>query len=190
MMKTMTKLLAGAAGLAAAVAVATPAAAQYPYGYNPYGNTGQNVVGQIINSVIGYGRYPYGNYGYGQPGYNATQIAVDQCARATEARLNGYRINDRYDRWDPNSYNPYGGWAMSGRARVLGIDDVRIRGGGRIRVKGVATSGQSYRNPYGYGSYAYNRQYGSPDLRFSCNADRSGRVYDVDISRMAYYGRR
>ena len=187
-MKTMTKLLAGAAGLTAAVAIASPAAAQYPYGYPGY-NSGQNVVGQIINSVIGYGRYPYGNYGYGRPGYNAAQRAVDQCARATEARLNGYRINDAYDRWDPYNYNPYSGWARNGRARVLGIENVRIRNNGRIRVKGVATSGNVYRNPYGYGGYQYNRQYGTPDLRFLCNADRNGRVYDVDINRMSYYGR-
>ena len=187
-----------AAGLAAAT-FAVPAAAQYPYP-NPYpqpypqqypygyNNNGANVIGSIINSVLGYGRYPYGNYGYGQPGYQSQQIAVDQCARAVEARLNNYAFNDGYNRWNPYN-NPYSGWARQGQARVLGIDDVRIRKSDRIRVRGVATSGNVYAQQYGYGNYQYNRSYGTPDLRFTCNADRRGRVYDVDIDRMSYYGR-
>jgi hypothetical protein len=81
------------------------------------------------------------------------------------------------------------GWARPGAARVLGIDDVRVRRSDRIRVRGVATSGNVYSQPYGWGGYQYNRSYGTPDLRFTCNADRFGRVYDVDIDRMSYYGR-
>jgi hypothetical protein len=193
-------LLTAAAGLAAAT-FATSASAQYPYpnpypspypspypNQYPYGNTGQNVIGSIINSVLGYGQYPYGNYGYGQPGYQSQQVAVSQCARAVEARLNNYAMNDGYNRWNPYN-NPYSGWARQGQARVLGIDDVRIRKSDRIRVRGVATSGNVYAQGYGYGGYQYNRQYGTPDLRFTCNADRRGRVYDVDIDRMSYYGR-
>ena len=195
-MKRLALLTAAAvAGLAAA----SPAAAQYPYP-NPYpqpypqqypygSNQGGNVLGQIINSVIGYGQYPYGNYGYGQPGYQSQQVAVSQCARAVEARLNGYAMNDNYNQWNP-SRNPYSGWARQGSARVLGVDDVRIRKGNRIRVRGVATSGNVYAQQYGYGGYQYNRSYGTPDLRFTCNADLRGRVYDVDISRMNYYNNR
>src|SRR5688572_1680500 len=98
-----------AAGLAAAT-IASPAAAQYPYG----------------------------NYGYGQPGYQSQQVAVDQCARAVEARLNNYAMNDNYNRWNPYN-NPYRGWARQGQARVLGIEEVRLRKSDRIRVRGVAT---------------------------------------------------
>jgi len=184
-MKMIYKLMAGAAGMAA-LAAATPAAAQnYPYGYP---NTGQNVIGQIIGNVLGYGQYPYGNYGYGQQNYQQSQIAVDQCARSVEARLNNYAMNNQYNQWNPYN-NQYNGWAVSGRARVLGIDNVQVRKNGRLRVTGVATSGNNYSNQYGYGGYQYNRQYGTPDLRFSCKADYRGRVYDVDINRMSYYGR-
>lgn len=182
-MGTKNKILLGAASLAATVALASPAAAQYPYPHQG------GVVGQIIGNVLGYGQYPYGNYGYGQQVYMASQIAVDQCARATEARLNNRALYNQYNRWDPYR-NPYSNWAIQGQARVLGIDNVRIRNSGRIRVTGVATSGRRYASGYGYGSYRYNAQFGTPDLRFICNADRSGRVYDVDIHRTSRYGRR
>ena len=174
-MKTVTKLMAGAAGLGA-FAAATPAAAQYY-------QSPQNVIGSIIQGVLGYGQYPYGNYGYGQQNYSAYQVAVQQCAAATEARLNNYAMNNQYNRWNPYN-NPYGNYAIRGQGRVLGIDSVQQRKYNRIRVRGVATSGRAYNNGgWGYGGYAYNRQYGVPDLRFKCNADAYGRVYDVDIER-------
>lgn len=181
-MTKTTKFLIGAAGVAASMALASPAAAQY--GYPQQGG----VVGQIINNVLGYGQYPYGNYGYNQPNYRSSQIAVDQCARATEARLNNMSLNNQYNRWSPNQ-NPYSNWAVRGQGRVVGIDGVQVRSNGRLRVTGVASSGRRYATGYGYGNYRYNSQYGTPDLRFSCQADRSGRVYDVNISRMSYYGR-
>ena len=87
-MSVKTKILAGAAGFAALVGFAAPAAAQYYPGYG-YGNS-NNVVGNIIGQVLGYGRYPYGNYGYNQ-GYGNQSMAIDQCARAVEARVGGYR---------------------------------------------------------------------------------------------------
>ena len=55
-MKALTKILTGAAGLAAVVGVASPASAQYypqpgyGYGYN------NNTVGQVIGQILGYGR--------------------------------------------------------------------------------------------------------------------------------------
>ena len=187
-MKHGRNLLAGAAGLLATIALASPAAAQYGY---PYPNTGQGVIGQIIGNVLGYGQYPYGNYGYGQQGFGNTQVAINQCARATEARINGYNRNN-YD-YDYGYENPYvtGGYsadlyAIGGQGRVLGIDRVEQRSRGRLRVTGVATSGRNYDNPWGYGQYAYNRTYGVPDLRFSCRVDIAGRVQDVDISRLSY----
>ena len=198
-MKRLALLTTAAFAGIAAVTIAAPAAAQYPYP-NPYpqqypqqypygynNNSPGNVIGQIIQGVIGYGQYPYGNYGYGQPGYQSQQVAVSQCARAVEARLNNYAFNDGYNNW--NQYdNPYNGWARQGQARVLGIDEVKIRKSSRIRVRGVATSGNVYAQQYSYGGYQHNRSYGTPDLRFTCNADLRGRVYDVDIDRMSYYG--
>ena len=60
-MRTMTKILAGGAGIAA-FAAATPAAAQYYYG-QPYGNA----------------------YGYQA---NASQMAAQRCSAAVQSRLN------------------------------------------------------------------------------------------------------
>ena len=64
---------------------------------------------------------------------------------------------------------------------MLGINSVEQRGYNRIKIVGVATSGRDTGNTYGYGSYAYNSNYGVPDLKFVCNADQSGRVYEVRI---------
>src|SRR5678815_4035494 len=87
-MMALKKILAGGIGLAA-LGAATPAAAQYypqPYG----GGYNNNVVGQVIGQILNpysYGRYPYANYGHNQ--YANQGQAVDQCARAVEARLGG-----------------------------------------------------------------------------------------------------
>ncbi len=119
-MSAKIKFLTGAAGLAAAVGLATPAAAQYypqpNYGYNQgYGgyNQGGGVLGAIVNSVLGYGRYPHGNYGYSS--YSNQRGAVDQCARAVEARINGggYANYGGYNQGYGQGYYPvnsrYGG---------------------------------------------------------------------------------
>lgn len=200
-MQAISKFMVGGAAVAALVS-AVPAAAQYG-GYNQGGG---GVVGQIINQVLGYGQYPYGNYGYGQQNYSRSQTAVSQCARAAEARIsggygNGYGNNGYNQGYGNNGYNQgYGnngynqGYGNNGYnqgygynnggnmgARVLGINSVEQRGYNRIKVVGVASSGRNYQNPYGYGQYAYNRNYGVPDLKFVCNADQSGRVYEVRI---------
>ena len=195
-MTALSKFLAGGAAVAALVS-AVPAAAQYGGYNNGYNNGGAGVVGQIINSVLGYGQYPYGNYGYGDQRYSNSQRAVNQCARAAEARIgNGY--NNGYGNNGYTGYNGYAnGYANNGYtngypnnafngggntgARVLGINSVEIKGYNRIKVVGVASSGRNYANPYGYGGYSYNRNYGVPDLKFVCDADQSGRVYNVRI---------
>jgi hypothetical protein len=142
-MSVTTKFLTGAAGLAALAGFATPAAAQY-YPGNGYPNN-NNIVGAIINSVTGYGRYPYGNYGYNQYGsqygsqygnqygnqygYNQN-AAVDQCARAVEARLNGGNGYYGYGNMPYGAgYNGYGNGYGYGNGnaggRVQGITKVR-----------------------------------------------------------------
>ena len=185
-MSAKTKILTGAAGLAALAGFATPAAAQYYPGYPGGGYGNSNVVGQILNSVIGYGRYPYGNSGYSQNpyqyGYNQNMV-VDQCARAVEARLNGG--NGYYGYGNV----PYGGYANNGYGnngygggRVQGITRIDRKSYG-LKVHGVASSGYSGYNGYGrsgYGNYGYNA---GADLSFSCEVRNDGRIRDIDINR-------
>jgi hypothetical protein len=171
-MKALTKILTGAAGLAAVVGVASPASAQYypqpgyGYGYN------NNTVGQVIGQILGYGRYQYGNYGYGVGNNN---MLVDQCVRAVEARLSG----GGYGGYGGYGYNNYGyGNRGYGGGRVQGITSIERKNSG-IRVKGVASSG----NVAGYGYNGYNNA-GYPDIRFNCKADFNGRVVDMDFNRI------
>lgn len=186
-MTVLTKILAGGVGLAA-LASAAPAAAQYYPQPQPYSNYGygygynQNPVGQILGQILGYGRYPYGNYGYNT--YSNQSFAVDQCARAVEARLNGYRgyygygnvpYQGQYGQYGQYGYNRPGG-------RILGITRVNRKSYG-LKVYGVATSGyqgyQGYGQP-GYGSYGYNA---GADLSWNCEVRRDGRIRDIDINR-------
>ncbi len=160
-MSAMTKILTGAAGLAAAVGFASPAAAQYYPGYGHNNNGG--VVGAIINTVLGGNQYGYNQYGYGA---RHQQYAAAQCSRAVEARLGG----NRYGYGGGYGYNQgYGG------GRVLAVTRVERRNNG-LRVRGVASSGQQY------GGYGYNNA-GQADLEFRCNINSRGRITDVDLDR-------
>ncbi len=196
-MKAMTMILAGGFGLAA-LASAAPAAAQYYPGYPApgygYPGTGynNNVVGQVLGQILGYGQYPYGNYGYNQ--YGNQSMAVDQCARAVEGRLNGYRGGGYYG-YGNGPYGgqygygnaPYGGQYgyngyAGGGARVLGITRVDRKSYG-LKVRGVASSGyrgyEGYGRP-GYGNYGYNA---GADLSWSCEVRFDGRIRDIDVNR-------
>ena len=206
-MTNMSKIFIGTAGLAAALTIASPAAAQQPY---PYPSQNGGVVGAIINSVTGggYGQYPQGNYGYGQVNERA---AVGMCAAAAEQRINGnhrgqpgYGYDNRYanngnQRGYANGYNGQG-------ARVLGITNVERRYNGALKVSGVASSGRSFGydnrgyDNRGYNGQGYNngndgqRAYGAnqaADLRFTCKVTTRGQVSEVNISRnqVAYRGR-
>ena len=194
-MSAKTKILTGAAGLAALVGFAAPAAAQY-YPGNNYGySNNNNVVGAIIGQVLGYGRYPYGNYGYnqyggqygGQYGYNQN-MAVDQCARAVEARINGNR-NSYYGYGNmPYGSNRYGYNNGNAGGRVQGITKVDRKSYG-LKVHGVASSGYNGYNGYGrqgYGNYGYNA---GADLSFKCEIRADGRIRDIDINRRSAYYR-
>jgi hypothetical protein len=187
-MSHISKMLIGAAGLAALVGVASPAMAQsYPYGY-PQQQQQQGVLGAIINSVTGggYGQYPQGNYGYGRVNERA---AVSQCAAAAEQRINGsYRGQQGY------GYNGYNQGYQNGygQARVLGITNVERRNNGSLRVTGVATSGQAY-GGYQNGYNGYQNGYQAQqqaDLRFTCRVNLRGQVSDLKINRgnVAYRG--
>ena len=147
-MSTFTNILSGAAGLAM-IAGATPAAAQYAP------NSGYNngvVIGSVINQLLGGGRY--GAYGQG-----ADRTAVDQCARAAEARVTadsraGYNRAPGYNNraYDQRGY----GYNQMPMARVVSITNVERRSNG-VRVSGLIQSGYQagYANQgYGYPGYA------------------------------------
>ena len=152
-MRIMTKMLAGAAGVAA-IAAAAPASAQYyPYSYNSYGygfaGVNPNVaaqqcsaavqnrlynrtsLGSILGSLIG---IPTGSYG-----------RVLSITRETPTRY-GMRVHGLASsgRYAYNGYGPYGVGAYG----ALG---------------------------YGYNSMA--------DLSWRCDVDSNGYVRNVDINR-------
>ena len=158
-MTFMTKLLAGAAGLAA-FAAAAPANSQY-YGYQGYSNGA-----------------PYGNaYGYGY-GMN-TNAAAQQCSAAVQQRL--------YNRTSIGGI--LGAFlGANTRGQVLSITQVSPRSNGMVRVRGLASSGRYASNDYGpYGAGAYGALgYGynnSADLSFRCDVAPNGAIYNVDINR-------
>lgn len=193
-MSRITNILTASAGLAAVLAIATPAAAQQPY---PYGNNG-GIVGAIINSVTGTGQYPQGAYGYGQYpqgnfGYGQVndRAAVSMCVGAAEQRLSanyrgqpGYGYNNGYPN---NGYanNGYGqnGYGQNGYqnghngqwARVLGITNVERRNNGTLRVTGVASSGRDYGayGNQGYNGQGYNQGYNNQGYNNGYNGQRA-----------------
>ena len=158
------KILTAGAGLAA-LAAAAPLSAQYGGYYQPYGNT-------YANPYVSPYASPYGNT-YNNA--NLTQLAVNQCTAAVQARLN----------------NRAGVQSILGavlgtntRGRVLSISQVTPRAN-TVRVRGFASSGRMAYNPYGYGYYgAVGSQYAAPaDLAFKCDVDYRGRVRDIDLNR-------
>lgn len=186
-MKIVSKILAGGAAIAMLASAAPAVAQSYP---------GGSVLGQILGQVLGGGRYS----GYGNNGYdNNTQVAVQQCARAVEQRLNGsygsaYGGNSSNGGYTNRGY-PNGGYSnggypnggynggndrygeYNGGGRVLGITHADRHGGGIFKVKGVASSGTSAGNR----GYGYDLQRG--DLRFSCEVDYRGNIHKLDFKR-------
>ena len=162
-MRIMTKMLAGAAGLAA-FAAATPAPAQY---YPNYGYTAPSAYGQ------------YGYNGYSSYGVNPT-MAAQRCTAAVQSRL--------YNRTSIGVIiGSVLGVNTASSARVVGITQTTPTRSG-TRIRGVASSGRyAYNNysPYGVGAYGalgYNSAQAA-DLSFKCDVDYRGYVRDVDITR-------
>lgn len=186
-MKAVSMITTGAAGVAALVGMAAPAAAQYypsPYGYGQ----GTNVIGQVLSTILN----PYGQ----QQRYGINpQAAASQCTAAVQGRLTQqYRAGYGYNPYG-GGYNQYGYNNAYSSARVLGISRVEPRSSTIMRVRGYATSGmnagyQGYQGYQGYGGYGgYGSGYGgyntaaNADLSFKCDVDYRGYIYDIDIDR-------
>jgi hypothetical protein len=166
-MRMLTKILAGAAGLAA-LAAGAPASAQY-YGYG-YNNGYSNSYG-----YNGYGYNGYGGYGYAVN----TAAAAQQCTAAVQQRL--------YNRTGLAGILGSLVGVNVGSGQVLGITaETPTRYG--VRVDGLASSGRSAYNgygPYGVGAYG-GLGYGyanAADLSFRCSTDMNGYVRSVHIYR-------
>jgi hypothetical protein len=202
-MKAVTKIMTGAAGVAALVGMAAPAAAQYPGyypGYNQGYNQGTNVIGQVLNTILN----PYGQQ---QQFRMNPQTAASQCSAAVQARLSqrGYGnggYGGGYNPYGGYGNNPYGGYGNTqSSARVLGISRIEQRSSSTLRVRGYASSGMQAGYQGGYGGYqggycgyqggygGYQGGYGgyntaqSADLTFRCDIDYRGYVRDIDIHR-------
>src|SRR6478672_12286891 len=157
-MSMIMKTLGFGAGIAA-IAAATPAAAQY-YGYPSYG---------------------YSRYSNAQPyGYAAnTGVATQQCTAAVQSRL--------YNRSSIGGIlGVLLGANTTGS--VVGVTRVSPRSNGMVTVRGLASSGRHATNSYGpYGVGAYGAAgYGyanAADLSFRCDVAPNGAVYNVSINR-------
>src|SRR5947209_3101619 len=158
-MRTMTKILAGAAGFAALTAAAPSAAQYYGYQSNPYSYN------------------QYRSYGYA-PAMNSN-VAAQQCSAAVQNRL--------YNRSSIGGIlGAVLGTSSTGR--VVAVTQVSPRSDGMVRVRGLASSGRYAMNGYGpYGVGAYGAAgYGyanQADLSFRCDVGLNGAVYNVSINR-------
>ena len=159
-MRNMTKILAGAAGMAA-IAAAAPASAQYyPYGYSTYGYS------------------PY-SYGYNAYGSVNPSVAASQCTAAVQNRL--------YNRTSLGEILGSLVGIPTAQGRVVAVTSTTPTRSG-MRIRGLASSGRmAYNNygPYGVGAYGalgygYNN---AADLSFKCDVDYRGYVRNVDINR-------
>lgn len=192
-MKAVLKILMGASAVAAISLGATaPAAAQYYPGYGGYGGGGLGdvITGAVLNSILRGGN-PYGsNQYYGRNDYDLERAAVQQCAAATEQRLNG-----RYGGYNNGYGGGYAGYNQAGAFRVAQIDRVNRTRNGNMRVYGLATNAAyqgNYGQPY-YGGYnqpyygGYNQPYGNNQargtFRFDCKFERNGRISDLKVNR-------
>jgi len=197
-MRIFIKLLTATA----AIAAATPAAAQYysnrysgyvsaqPYGYTqqysqPYGYSQQYAqpygYSQQYAQPYGYSQQYAQPYAYGQQyGYaQNTNAAAQQCSAAVQSRL--------------HNRSSIGGilgavLGTNSTGRVLSVTQVSPRGNGIVRVSGLASSGRYASNGYGpYGAGAYGAAgYGyasQADLSFRCDVGMNGAIYNVSVNR-------
>ncbi len=176
-MKTITRMLTGAAATAMLAVGAAPAQAQY-YDYDRYERerTIQNVVngvaavaGAVAGATRGYSPYGYGTYGYNA--YAPAYGGFNSYGYAPYA----YR-NYSFMAGEQAAVTACGYQAQRYGAGAVRITDVDRRSRNRFRVHGVIDNRLS---GYGYNRYGYGR-----DMRFSCTARYDGRVTDFDTRRL------
>ena len=203
-MTAIKTIFAGGAALAA-LAIATPASAQY---YPGYGGGG-NVIGQVLGGIIGGGGYgspygygygsPYGGYGYGSPygsGYGSPYGGYGSPYGGSSygygspygsgygspsggqgnGSVNQYAVGVCMGAVQQRLDASYARSQYGGGARVLGVSDVEARSNGGTLVSGVANSGRA-------GAYAQPGGQSPVDLTFTCKTDRSGQVSSIEIGQ-------
>ncbi|GAA4001134.1 hypothetical protein [Sphingomonas humi] len=193
-MKAVSKILAGAAAVAAVtVGASAPASAQYypsPYG----GGVGDVITGAILNSILRGGNPYGGNPYYGTNNYDMERTAVQQCAAAAEQRING-RYGGGYGGYN-QGYGGYNQAYAQGSYRVAQIDRVNRTKNGNMRVYGLATNAAYQGNYGGYYNGGYNQPYGGynqpynngynragANFRFDCKFSRNGQITDLKVNR-------
>lgn len=160
-MKTITKMITGAAAAAMlTVTAAAPAQAQYRSDRRDHIDTGDIVTGVAILGGIAAITAAIGNdgnrYGYGQR----------------------YRYRDGYS----NAVNACGYQAQRTGGGRISVTDVDRRGNDSFRVRGVVESAGYAR---GY-DRSYDRGYagrGNGRVAFTCTAQGNGRVRDFRIAQ-------
>jgi hypothetical protein len=153
-MRTMTKMLAGAAGLAA-IATAAPAAAQY---------------------------YPYG-YGNAYSAYNSyavnPNVAAQQCTAAVQSRMyNRTSLAEIIGSLVGIPSNQ--GRVLSITQATPTRSGMRVRGLATSGRNAYNNYGPYGVGAYGSLAYGYNQ---AADLSFKCDVDFRGYVRDIDINR-------
>ena len=200
-MKRLVTLIAAGA---ATVAVAAPAAAQYPYqqqypqypqqsypqqAYPGYQQQSQNPISQIIGQLLG-NRYDVND-----------RTAVERCATAAVHQANAQYRPRGYGAYGQQGY-AYGqqGYGQQGYGqgynpammmRVTSVSEVRRTRNG-LRVTGMLDSTGGYAQPpYGnaYGYQNQQRYAGQGDLSFRCNVDYRGAVTGLRVTPTRAYRR-
>jgi hypothetical protein len=156
-MTRLSRLMIGTAGLAATLALASPAAAQQPY---PYNNQGTGVLGAIVNAVTGnsYNQYPQGAYGYGQ----YPQGAYDQYPQGAYGQYPqgayGYgqypHVAYSYGQYPQGNY----GYGQTNQRAAVGMCAAAAEQ--RISATYRGQSGYGYNGSYPGSANGYNGQIG------------------------------
>jgi hypothetical protein len=153
---TISRILTAAAAFAGFGAIAATAAAQ-PYDPYPYQSPGEQVLQSVIDSFLG-------------NRYNVTdRRAVSRCSDAALA--------EAWDEFGPRRRDWRGdrrNW-RNHQMQVTAITDVERRSSG-LRIRGLIDSGLLWTQ-----GNQYDSRIG--DLRFRCNIDYNGRIYNVRVDR-------
>ena len=157
---TILRVLAAAAAVASLGAIAAAPASAQPNDPFAYQNPGEQILQSVIDRLLG-------------NRYNVTdRRAVRRCSDAALAEAIdefGPRRRDRRgNNWRGRDWRTH-------QMQVVAVSDVERRPTG-LRVRGLIDSGLLYAMPD-------RRASRGGDLRFRCNVDYSGRVFNVRVDR-------